>query len=155
MNTTTGTTSENIGKCIEICNKMLRGERSAVETYDMAIEKFSADPATATLTQIRNEHVESVNDLERSIREMNAVPDQDSGTWGSFAKLVQGTAQLFGDGSAVASLKQGEEKGRSDYESAIEGGDLMAPCLDLYANQLLPRVRRHVDTLEALGDAIN
>lgn len=149
------TNTENSEKCIEVCNEMLRGERSAVETYDMAIEKFSPDPAIAKLSHIRSEHAQSVADLERNVQEMGGVADQDSGAWGSFAKLVQGTANLFGDESAVASLKQGEEKGRSDYESALESGDLMASCLDLYANTLLPRIRQHIATLEALGDALD
>lgn len=155
MKAAASVTSESIARCVQISNDRLRGERSAVETYDMAIEKFSPDPATTKLTQIRNEHAESVNDLERNIREMNGIPDQDCGAWGSFAKLVQGTAHLFGDGSAVASLQQGEEKGRSGYESALEGDDLMAPCVDLYANLLLPRIRRHIETLEGLGDSID
>lgn len=153
METTTTRKPGNVEKCIEACNEMLRGERTAVETYDMAIEQFSPDPGIATLTDIRNEHAESVNNLETNIREMGGVPNQESGAWGSFAKLVQGSANLFGDESAVASLKQGEEKGRSDYESALKGGDLMASCLDLYANTLLPRVRQHIDTLDALGDS--
>lgn len=152
---TTDTKSETLEECIETCNKMLRGERSAVETYDMAIEKFSTDPAIGKLRSIREDHAESIADLEKNVISMGGTPDRDSGAWGDFATLVQGTANLFGDKSAVASLKQGEEKGLSDYESALQESDLMASCLDLYANTLLPRVRRHIAELDALGESID
>jgi hypothetical protein len=46
--------------CIDVCNRLLRGERSAVETYDKAIEKYGSEPAAATLRRIRDEHALAV-----------------------------------------------------------------------------------------------
>jgi len=152
---TTAPQTENLEKCIETCNKMLRGERSAVEAYDLAIDKFSSDPNVATLKSIRSEHADSVDLLEKNVIEMGGKPDTDSGAWGEFATLIQGAANLFGDSSAIASLKQGEEKGKSDYESALADNDVMASCLDLYANTLLPRTRRHIASLDAVGEAVD
>ena len=111
----TTTHTESLEDCIETCNKMLRGERSAVETYDMAIDKFASDPVIEKLSAIRNDHAKSVADLEKNVIEMGGVPDRDSGAWGEFAQLVQAAANLIGEQSAVTSLKQGEEKGQSDY----------------------------------------
>jgi len=151
----TETHIEDLSNCIETCNKMLRGERSAIETYDIAIEKFSTDPQAGKLTAIRAEHAESVEELERSIIEMGGTPDLDSGAWGEFATLVQSSANLLGDKSAIASLKQGEAKGKSDYEAALENGDVLTSCRELYTNTLLPRIRRHISALEAMSEAVS
>lgn len=155
--TTTKTThtEECIEDCIEVCNKLLRGERSAVETYKMAIDRFGDDQRLAELRDICEEHRRSVSDLESSIRGMGGIPGDDSGAWGAFAKAVQGSANLFGKESAVESLQHGEEKGREDYEDALEGDDLLPGCRTLYSTTLLPRVVKHIATLERLEERVD
>ncbi len=141
--------------CIEVCNKLVRGERSAVETYEMAIDKYGDDPRMPKLREICEEHRRSVADLEQSIREMGGTPSNDSGAWGAFAKAVQGSANLFGKESAIESLQKGEEKGKNDYEDALEGDDLMPNCRNLCSTTLLPRVIKHIAILEWLEETID
>lgn len=145
------TVPENTTECIETCNSLLRGELSAVETYEQAIEKFDSAADTVTLRKIRDEHQASVHDLQRSITEMGGVPETDSGAWGTFANAVQGAANLLGDDSAVAALKQGEKHGENDYEKALEQEDTLPSCRSQIESKLLPRVRSHIQTLETLG----
>jgi len=106
--------------CIKVCNSLLRGELSAIETYGQAIRKHSDSPAAERLRDIRSEHITAAKLLADNVREMGGEPETDSGGWGVFAKTVQGTANLFGPGSAIESLQKGEEAGRGDYESALD-----------------------------------
>jgi uncharacterized protein (TIGR02284 family) len=144
----------NTEHCIDICNGLLRGERSAVETYDHALEKYHDKPAVeAVLSRIRDEHAAAVRALEANVRSMGGTPDGTSGAWGTFASTVQGTANLFGAGSALESLQQGEKSGRHDYEEALEDDEVMTECKSLIQGTLLPPVKEHVVALEALQKA--
>ncbi len=139
--------------CIEVCNSLLRGEISAVETYTQVIEKFRDDPAVATLNQVRAEHIESANRLRENVRSMGGAPSNDSGAWGSFAKAVEGAAGLIGSSVALKGLKQGEEYGKSNYEEALRADDVMPGCKDMIRTELLPRQTRHIATLDHLAAA--
>lgn len=140
--------------CIDICNGLLRGERSAVETYDQALEKYADEPAVVSeLTRIRGEHAEAVRELEGNVRSMGGTPEDSSGAWGAFANTVQGAANLFGAGSALEALQQGEKAGMGDYEKALENEDVMPECKGLIRAKLLPPLREHISTLEALQKA--
>lgn len=58
--------------CISVCNSLLRGELSAVETY--------ADThAAEDLRRIWDEHQKSVDRLTGNVREMGGEPDKGSG----------------------------------------------------------------------------
>lgn len=139
--------------CIEICNKLLRGERSAVETYDQAIEKFHSEGASAELHRIRKEHAEAVAALEDNVRKMGGEPDREAGVWGAFANTVQKAANLFGPDSAMEALQAGEKSGKQDYESALKDEDVMPECKEMIRSRLLPRLDEHIGTLEQLQKA--
>lgn len=136
--------------CIQVCNSLLRGELSAVETYSLAINHYAGKPAVPELQKIRTEHALSAARLSQNIREMGGTPEDESGAWGVFAKVVQGAANLFGEDSALESLKKGEEKGRSDYEAALEGNEMMDSHKETVRSELLPRVNHHIATLDRL-----
>ena len=140
--------------CIDVCNSLLRGELSAVETYTQAIEKYPTDPKVGELQSIRREHVEASAILTQNVRSMGGIPDTDSGAWGVFAKAVQGTANFFGAGSAVESLLQGEESGHHDYENALNDDKVMVECKVMIREELLPKVRQHIARLEQLQHAV-
>lgn len=136
--------------CIKVCNSLLRGELSAVETYAQAIRKFEDSPAVLKLREIRNEHIASAQLLAENVTAMGGVPESDSGGWGVFAKAVQATANLFGADSAVESLQHGEEAGRSDYQDALKNEDVMADCKIMIRDNLLPAVEKHIAALNTL-----
>jgi len=148
------TMEDNNTHCIDVCNSLLRGELSAVETYSQAISKYSGKPVLAELQRIRSEHAESAARLTENVRSMGGTPETDSGAWGVFAKAVQGAANLFGADSAIESLQRGEEKGREDYQDALEDVEVMAGCKTLIRSELLPKVERHIAILERLEDAV-
>ena len=139
--------------CIEICNKLLRGERSAVETYDKAIEKYGDQPVLGELRAIRADHAEAVLELESNVRSMGGEPAEESGAWGALANTVQSTANLFGASSAIEALQSGEKSGQSDYKGALEDEKVMEDCKTMIRLKLLPKIDTHIVTLEALQKA--
>jgi uncharacterized protein (TIGR02284 family) len=139
--------------CIDICNRLLRGERSAVETYDKALEKYGDESAAIELSRIRDEHAEAVSSLEKNVRSMGGEPDHEAGAWGAFANTVQQSANLLGENSAIESLQTGEKTGRNDYEKALDDDDVMTDCKELIRSRLLPRIDEHISTLEQLQKA--
>ena len=139
------------GKCIEVCNELLRGEISAVETYDQALEKFKAEAEASELKAIRDEHESAVQILTENVVAMGGEPSTDSGSWGTFAQSVQGASKLFGEGAAIWALTQGEEHGQNQYERALEDENVMPECKQLIRQKLLPNQKRHLSTLSSLA----
>ncbi len=137
--------------CISICNKLVRGELSAVETYGQTIRKHSDSPAIGELRRIHGEHQQAADRLTANVRSMGGEPETDSGAWGAFASTVQGAASLFGAGSALESLQRGEEAGRKDYEDALTDEDVMPECKTMIREELLPGTIAHIAALEKLG----
>ena len=131
-------------------NSMLRGEISAVETYEQGIAKFDDADIRTVLSHIRDEHTQAVEKLRSHIRDMGGEPTDSSGTWGTLTGAVEGVAKLLGPQAALAALKRGEEIGISSYESAIEDVDVPTECKDILRDDLLPRCRDHVRALDSV-----
>ncbi|MDB6079884.1 MAG: uncharacterized protein JWO82_3631 [Akkermansiaceae bacterium] len=136
--------------CIDVCNSLLRGELSAVETYDQALEKFTGSPENSILQAIRRDHQESVSTLRSHLADMGAKASDSSGIWGAFAKGVEGSAKVFGESAALSALIAGEKSGVSDYESALSDDEVMTEIKSAIRATLLPRLHEHVIELERL-----
>jgi rubrerythrin len=143
MNATTDT-------CIDVCNSLLRGELSAIETYDQALEKFETETERSTLQMIRSDHEASASRLREHIVAMGAEPSRDSGAWGSFAQAVEGTAKMLGESPALAALQQGEEHGIEEYEDALGNPDVMEEIKLVIRQELMPPLTEHVNSLDQL-----
>lgn len=136
--------------CIKVCNSLLRGEISAIETYQQVIDKHPDSPVVDELRQIREEHSQAADLLAEHVRDMGGEPERTSGAWGSVTTAIQGTANLFGADSAIGSLQRGEEIGRRDYQDALTDDDVMSESKILIRDELLPATVRHIATLERL-----
>lgn len=131
-------------------NKLLRGEISATETYQQAIARLENDSSVSELKRIHVEHRETANEIRKHVHHHGDQPDKSSGAWGAFAKMVEGTAAAFGKTAALKALKEGEEAGLSDYESALKDKQLPADCQALISSKFLPQTREHIATLDRL-----
>lgn len=143
METTTQTTD------INALNGLLRGEMSAIETYRQALEKAGTEPGNQDLHTFQQDHRDAAKELWSHIEKHGGKPSEDSGAWGSWAKAVEGTAKLFGNAAALKALKEGEEHGLKDYQSALENKDLASECLTLIRG-LVEKQRTHIATLDRL-----
>ena len=139
-----------VEKGVEQLNSLLRGEISAVETYQMAIEKVGGDRATegGQLRAVAQEHGENAQRLRDHIRRIGGEADDSSGAWGAWSKVVQGTMDLFGDASALKALKEGEEHGLKDYREALD--DVDAQSRQFIWEYMIPAQQRHVATLNGM-----
>ena len=139
-----------IEKGVETLNSLLRGEISAVEMYQMAIEKVRDDRASEAtqLRAIAQEHGEGAQSLREQVRRLGGDPDESSGAWGALAKVMQASMDLFGDKSALKSLKEGEERGLKDYRDAV--AELDAESRTLVSEYLIPAQQRHIATLDGM-----
>jgi hypothetical protein len=123
-------------KSVEKLNSFLRGEISAVETYEQAIAKLDNAASRSELEQCRRSHQNRVDQLREQIRLLGGEPSRGSGAWGAFTKLVEGGATAFGEKAAIAALEQGEDQGLKMYRDDID--DLDPTSRQLVATGLLP-----------------
>jgi len=131
-------------------NSLLRGEIAATETYRMAIDKIAGDHASEVglLQTIQEEHGRNAQTIRGRIRELGGEPADASGAWGAWAKTVQGMAGLLGETACIKSLKEGEEHGLKEYETAA--GAVDAQSSQLIRNQFLPAQKKHISLLDQL-----
>lgn len=135
---------------IDQLNSFLRGEISAVETYDQALEKADNVTARSILQENRNSHSARVQTLRTEITRLGGDPSDGSGAWGTFAKAVEGGAKLFGESMAISALEEGEDHGVNDYERDYD--ELSGGARILVTTKLLPEQKRTHAAIERLKE---
>jgi uncharacterized protein (TIGR02284 family) len=139
-------------ECTTGLNRLIRGELSAVETYRQALDKMKDAPEAVELHALLVEHRAAVQMLREHVQQRGGTPSTSSGAWGTWAKLVEGTAQLFGNAAGLKALKEGEEHGTREYESFLTDENADHECKRLVSTQLLPQARSHIPILDQLID---
>jgi hypothetical protein len=140
---------------IETLNKFLKDELSATETYQQALDKLQDNTdlgGSESLMPLHKAHQEAVSSLQALIQRLGGTPCEDSGTWGTWAKIVQGGANMMGTKAAFKALQSGEKSGAEEYEQALQETDLPSDIRSLIETMLLPAQRAHIVTLEHLLD---
>jgi hypothetical protein len=133
---------------IDQLNSFLRGEMSAVETYQMALDKLDkTSTARDELLVNLKSHQDRVMSLRDAIVALGGTPANSSGPWGAFAKAVEGTAKALGDKATIAALEEGEDHGLKDYKADV---DKLAPECQHIIGQLIPLQQQTHDRLSAL-----
>ncbi len=138
----------------ERMNKLLRGELAAIETYQQAIEKFAGHQSAADLRRLQSEHRTAAEALRDMIRRHGSEPSVSSGSWGTFANVVESVTKILGKDSAVEALHQGEKHGVEQFEEALEEPRLEADCKSLIRSQLLPQAQARLAVLKRLRKGI-
>jgi len=131
-------------------NSLLRGEMAAVETYTQAMGKFDDLTVIADLQKIRDEHSRAVRVLRDHVVEFGGHPAESTGPWGAFTAAVTTSAKAIGPATVLAALRQGEEYGISEYETALENEHIHPECQRAIRTDLLSACRRHIDELNRL-----
>jgi demethoxyubiquinone hydroxylase (CLK1/Coq7/Cat5 family) len=125
---------------VDKLTECLRGELSAVETYDMALKHVKHNEAQSTLRQIRDNHDRRVRMLRERLRSAGAEAPTTAGVWGAFAKVVQAGADLLGERAATAALEEGEDRGLKMYSEGLDRCD--ADTQNFIRVQLLPEQQK-------------
>ncbi|MBA3817734.1 MAG: DUF2383 domain-containing protein [Deltaproteobacteria bacterium] len=134
---------------VDQLNSFLRGEISAVETYQMALDKLDeiSTMRDELLVNLKS-HQDRVMVLQQAVIAAGGEPVTGSGPWGVFAKVVEGGAKVLGDKATIAALEEGEDHGLKDYKSDLD--DLDATTRNLVTSQLLPQQKQTHDRLSAI-----
>jgi uncharacterized protein (TIGR02284 family) len=140
-------TRNDTKRSVDALNSLLRGELSAVETYEQAIAKTIDEPIPE-LEENRDSHADRVTVLSARVAALGGIPETSSGAWGAFAKLVEGGAELFGRDAAIAALEEGEDRGLNDYRTAL--GKLDTDSRVVVVADLLPAQERTHERMSAL-----
>jgi len=146
-------THTNQKDAVDHLNSFLRGELSAVETYRQALKKLDAFAHRATLEQCARSHEQRVRLLSEEVRRLGGNPASGSGTWGTFAQLVEGGAVVFGDKAAVAALEEGEDHGKADYRRDLK--DLDESTRLFIESRVLPEQIRTHDAMSVLKKSLS
>jgi uncharacterized protein (TIGR02284 family) len=143
------------GRAVAQLNSLLRGEISAVQTYDQAIQKLGDERASeaAELRRIAQEHGEHAQELRARVRTLGGDPDDSAGAWGGLVQAIEGASKLLGDASALKALREGEEHGLRDYRDALSELDLESRRL--VQDVLLPAQLLHIQALDAMLGRLN
>ena len=131
-------------------NALLRGELAAVETYTQALGTSDDQEMIADLQKIRDDHSRAVRLLRDQVVQFGGVPADSSGPWSAFTAATPAGAKVVCPTTTLAALRQGEEHGISEYESALENDDIDPTCQHLMRTDLLPAGRKHVEELNSL-----
>jgi demethoxyubiquinone hydroxylase (CLK1/Coq7/Cat5 family) len=100
-------------------NSFLRGELSAVFTYQQCLEKIEDERVAAQLKVLQASHGHRARSLQLRIKNLGGEPAEDAGMWGGLAMMLEGGATLFGEKAALRILQEGEEHGLSDYRRDV------------------------------------
>ena len=134
-------------------NSFLRGEISAVETYKQAIDKIKDPALRSQLQSCEQDHEQRIELLRERITSLGGKPDQGSGAWGVWAKLVQGGGDLLGEKTALSALEQGEDHGLNDYRKDLEALD--GDTRSWVESNILPKAERTHGTLSTLKRTVH
>lgn len=138
---------------VDTLNGFLRGEISAVETYRQAIEKLGSSPTRAQLEECRRSHEQRVAMLREHVARLGGQPASGSGAWGTFARLVEGSAKAFGERAAVSALEEGEDHGLKLYRNDLDKLDPTAR--QLVETDLLPAQERTHQSMSTLKHTLH
>ncbi|MDB4963294.1 MAG: hypothetical protein JWP01_3293 [Myxococcales bacterium] len=134
---------------VEQLNSFLRGEISAVETYQMALDKLDhISTARDEVLVCLKSHQDRVMMLTDAIVALGGEPAKSSGPWGVFAKAVEGTAKVLGEKATIAALEEGEDHGMKEYRG--DQNELDAQTRSLVTDKLLPMQKHSHAVMSAL-----
>ncbi len=142
--------NEDLNETVKNVQELLKGEISAIETYDQVIEKFQGKTEASALKEMRDEHRNSERTLRALASHRGEVPEKSSGVWGSWAQFTTGAAKLFGQAAALKALKEGEEHGIKEYEDAIKNPSIDEKVKSEIEMKLLPAQRKHIVALDQM-----
>lgn len=129
-------------------DELIRGEISAVESFDTIINKVKDVSEVNELSRIRQDHQKAVDVLKQFADAEVSGETDTSGPWGTFTTAFAGGASLFGDKAAINALKVGEQHGLNEYREALEDDGVRAEVKQIIRSELIPSQERHLAIIE-------
>jgi hypothetical protein len=134
---------------IDVCNSLLKGELSAIESYDLALGKFDRELEQPVLRAIRADHQVNAERLREQLAELGAKPLAGPET-GAFAQAVAETTSILGKFPTLTALEEGEEQGIDEYKEALRNPEASENIKIAIRQDLLPPLTGHIAALDHL-----
>ena len=138
---------------VSVMNELLRGELSAVTTYNQALEKIQSPTGRDQLKKFKDNHQKAVSTLQAEVKNLGGTPETSAGAWGVWASAVEGGAKIAGDTAALKALKEGEEHGAKEYKELLENKNAPSNVKDIVRTTLIPNQQEHIQGLDRLMEA--
>ena len=145
--------TENIPKNeteLEHINEILKGEFAAIEAYRKVEEKIKTNPEAYRLNQFKRDHENATVYWQMQAKNIGIKPERNSLSWGTFVSVIIQATKVFGDKTALWSLKQGEVHGLNQYKKMLLSKELQDKQKEMIRKIFIPRQKRHISCLEAL-----
>lgn len=126
-----------------------RGELSAIEAYDRALQKFAGQTEEAELLRLREDHLGAVRRLGAIIRQHGGVEPESSGAWGSLAAGLESLASIVNDEVPLRVLHRGETVGYEGYAKLLSDPSLADDVVQ-ELQILLDHSQDHLGRLETM-----
>ena len=137
---------------VDRLNRFLRGELSAVETYQQCMQKLSSAEVVQQLRALQLSHQARARLLVEQIGKLGGRPASESGVWGTVAGMFEAGARVLGEDVAVSALVQGENHGLNDYHKEVSR---LSPELRSFLEQhIVPEQRRTHAILTRIDGAL-
>lgn len=129
-------------------DELIRGEISAVESFDTVINRVKDVSELQELSVIRQDHQRAVETLQQ-FTDFGVEGNSDSsGPWGTFTTAFAGGASFFGDKAAINALKIGEQHGLNEYQEALNDDGVRPEVKAIIRSQLIPSQERHLALID-------
>ncbi|MCA2958646.1 MAG: DUF2383 domain-containing protein [Silvanigrellales bacterium] len=133
---------------IKWLNRLVRGEISAIETYEIVLKDsdLKNDEVRVLLAHNVREHREARTALEKLVLKWRGKPEITSGAWGAFTETLTASANAMSTSWALGALMKGEEHGREEYLSMLEDMNSDSELANL-CREMLRAQERHTRRL--------
>jgi hypothetical protein len=136
------------GKVVHVLNSLLRTERAAIESLELAEEGLRRTTLREPLATCKRDHRRRIHWLWRRIMDLGGHPANGSGPWGAVTRIIEHGAVRLGDTPAIAALEDFAHHDIERYRSAIPQVDL--DTADFIEHKLLPGQEQTYQVLRAL-----
>ncbi len=108
---------------IKELNSLLRAELSACDSYGEVLKSIGEMHFREVLADCQQSHERRARLLTQRIAELGGEPVQETGIWGTVARLITKGATKVGYEATVAALKEGENLEMKEYRHCIDTVD--------------------------------
>lgn len=138
-------------ECAQTCVSALDAENSIINDYIRVIACFQDEQIAHDLSPIRDDHKDSLRDLEMAIEDLGAqsVASDHLGTYQFFPRQP---SQVSDEEDAIKMLLKREDNLLKFYDDILSHEEVLDDCANVFTTMLHPRVQSHVAKLRKLRE---
>lgn len=108
-------TVTELHRTASLLNRLLRGEMSAVDAFDICLD-HAAPSHLPVLRTCRDAHAERSRMLSKHIRTLGELPNEGPGVWCAITATISSSAAMMTEDRIIDLLLEGEDHGKNEYK---------------------------------------